>query len=264
MSKVLEIQNLSLRFKTKESEFYAVKNINIDISEGEILALVGESGSGKSLSSLSILGLEPKTAEVKGIIKYKDQEVLNSREFIKSSTRNYPRNLRAKEIALIPQDPLSSLNPMYSIQNQLFEAFEVYQSELTKEDKWNKCFELLESVGISDPERTLKAYPHEISGGMRQRVMIAMALTNGPDLLIADEPTTALDVTVQATILKLLKSLNKSILFITHDLGVVAEIADNVCVMKDGEIIEKGTVYDIFDSAKETYTQNLLSAIPQL
>jgi ABC-type dipeptide/oligopeptide/nickel transport system ATPase component len=264
MEKLLEINNFFLRFKKKDTEFYAVKNLNLEIKAGEILALVGESGSGKSLSALSILGLEPKTAEIKGQIKFKDKVIFSSIDFISSDKRTYPKDIRSKEISLIPQDPLSSLNPMFSIENQITEALRVYQKNLSTKQQWDICLKALEDVGISDPERTLKSYPHEISGGMRQRVMIAMALLNKPDLLIADEATTALDVTVQATILNLLKSLNKAILFITHDLGVVAEIADRVIVMKNGEIIETGSIFEIFDNAKETYTKELLNAVPKL
>lgn len=264
MAPLLEIKNLSLKFKTKAKEFLAVKNLNLELSGSEILALVGESGSGKTLSCLSILGLEPKTALIKGSIKFKEKNLLDAEDFISSAKRKYPKSVRGKKIALIPQDPLSALNPMYRIRNQIFEAIEIYQKNLNKEDKKNLSQKLLTDVGIPDPERTLNSYPHEISGGMRQRVMIAMALVNNPDLLIADEATTALDVTVQATILKLLKSLNKTILFVTHDLGVVAEIADRVLVMKDGEIVETGTVFEIFDSAHEQYTKDLLAAIPQL
>lgn len=264
MGKILEIKNFFLKFKNDDSEFFAVKDLNLEIEEGEILALVGESGSGKSLSSLSIMGLEPKTAYIKGSIKYKDQDLLNSDDFISSMRREFPKKIRGKTISLIPQDPLSSLNPMYTIENQIFEAIDVYSPSLKALEKTTKCLKALEDVGISDPERTLKAYPHEISGGMRQRVMIAMALINEPDLLIADEPTTALDVTVQATILKLLKSLKKSILFITHDFGVVAEIADRVLVMRHSEIVERASVFEIFDNAKNDYTKDLLAAIPKL
>jgi ABC-type dipeptide/oligopeptide/nickel transport system ATPase component len=153
---------------------------------------------------------------------------------------------------------------MFSIENQLAEAFEIYHPGTTKPELAKICLTALEQVGIADPARCLKSFPHELSGGMRQRVMIAMAIINGPDLLIADEPTTALDVTVQALILDLLKSLNKTILFITHDLGVVAEIADRVLVMKQGQIVESGSVFDIFDKPQETYTQDLLKAVPKL
>jgi len=259
---ILELSNFSLKFP--ETNFTAVNNISFSINTGEILALVGESGSGKSLTALSIMGLEPSKSELLGKIKFGNNILLDSLEFVPSSSRHYPRNFRGQKIALIPQDPLSALNPMFSIENQLAEAYEIDHPGTTKPELAKICLTALEQVGIADPTRCLKSFPHELSGGMRQRVMIAMAIINGPDLLIADEPTTALDVTVQALILDLLKSLNKTILFITHDLGVVAEIADRVLVMKQGQIVESGSVFDIFDKPQETYTQDLLKAVPKL
>ncbi|MDD9898499.1 MAG: ABC transporter ATP-binding protein [Candidatus Melainabacteria bacterium] len=249
---MLQVSRLKVYFP--DNDFTAVDGIDFDIHDGEILALVGESGSGKSLTALSILGLQPVTAELSGEIKFDDLDLC---------TKPYPAGVRGKRISLIAQDPLSALNPMYSIYGQLSEAVKIYQA-LGERETYKLCFEYLEKVGIPDPERCLKAYPHEISGGMRQRVMIAMAIINEPDLLIADEPTTALDVTVQAVILQLLKSLGKTILFITHDLGVVAEIADRVLVMKNGKIVEAGTVYDIFEKPSEDYTKHLLGAVPSL
>lgn len=249
---LLELKNLNIHFP--ESNFTAVHGSRFHIEEGEILALVGESGSGKSLTALSILGLCPATANISGEILFASEN-LNSKP--------YPAKVRGNKIALIPQDPLSSLNPMYTILNQLEEALKIYQN-LNSKDSYDKCLKALEDVGIPDPARCLDAYPHELSGGMRQRVMIAMALINDPDLIIADEPTTALDVTVQAVILDLLKSLKKTILFITHDLGVVAEIADRVLVMQEGRIVERAGVYDIFEKPQESYTQELLNSIPKL
>ncbi|MBT6843700.1 MAG: ABC transporter ATP-binding protein [Candidatus Melainabacteria bacterium] len=250
---LLSVNQLKIDFA--ETNFTAVNGISFDINEGEILALVGESGSGKSLTALSILGLQPVNAILSGAIYFKEMDLVK---------KPYPPAVRACKIALIAQDPLSALNPMYSIKDQLIEAVKIYQTKLSKQEVYQLCFDYLEKVGIPDPARTLDAYPHEISGGMRQRVMIAMAIINEPDLLIADEPTTALDVTVQAVILELLKSLKKTILFITHDLGVVAEIADRVLVMKHGDIIESGTVYEIFDKPKEDYTKHLLASVPVL
>ena len=249
---LLEIEKLTISFPS--SSFTAVKEISFQIQEGEILALVGESGSGKSLTALSILGLQPPSAKLTGSIKFKGQNLLSA---------NYPNSIRGKEISLIPQDPLSSLNPMFTISNQLYEAIQIYHPHLTEPELYNQSFKYLERVGIPDPDRCLKSYPHEISGGMRQRVMIAMAIINEPDLLIADEATTALDVTVQAVILQLLKSLGKTILFITHDFGVVAEIADRVLVMKSGQIVESGSVYDIFEKPGQEYTKELLAAVPK-
>lgn len=253
---LLEIENLTIQFP--QNNFTAVNNLSFHINPGEILALVGESGSGKTLSALSILGLQAPTAKVSGLIKYKNQILLGP------GLNQYPLGIRGKEIALIPQDPLSSLNPMFSIQDQLFEAVQIYNPNLSASELYSKAFAYLEKVGIPDPARSLKAYPHEISGGMRQRVMIAMAIINEPDLLIADEPTTALDVTVQALILDLLKSLGKAILFITHDLGVVAEIADRVLVLRHGQIVEEESVFDLYANPKEAYTKELLAAVPKI
>lgn len=250
---LLSINKLKIEFP--ETNFIAVDEVSFEIQEGEILALVGESGSGKSLTALSILGLEPVAAKTSGKIIYAEKNLVQ---------KPYPPAIRGKQISLIAQDPLSALNPMYSIYNQIAEAVLVYHPGLDTKQVYKRAFEYLERVGIPDPERCLAAYPHEISGGMRQRVMIAMAIINEPDLLIADEPTTALDVTVQAVILQLLKSLKKTILFITHDLGVVAEIADRVLVMKEGRIIESGTVFEIFEKPQHEYTKRLLAAVPSI
>lgn len=248
---LLEIENLKLSFP---NGFEAIKGINLNMKEGEILALVGESGSGKSLTALSILGLQPVTANISGQIKFQDRDI-----------GDYGfQDLRGKKVSLIPQDPLSSLNPVYTIGEQLTEAIGVHSPEMSFEAMKAKSLDYLDKAGIPDVERCFASYPHELSGGMRQRVMIAMAIINDPDLIIADEPTTALDVTVQAIILKLLKSLNKSILFITHDLGVVAEIADRVLVMKDGLLVESNDVFELFASPQEDYTKNLLAAVPRL
>ncbi len=256
---ILEINNLSLCFP--EINFHAINNSNFSIKQSSVLALVGESGSGKSLTALSLLGLEPSNAMIRGVIKFNGQYLLNNEEFIPCSTRKYPDLIRGIKISYIPQDPLSSLNPMYSIFDQLFEAVKVANVKITKEQTRLLCFELLDKVGIPDIDRVLTSYPHELSGGMRQRVMIAMAVINNPDLIIADEPTTALDVTVQANVLKLLKELKQTILFITHDLGVVAEIADEVVVMQKGNIVEQQDVFSLFESPSESYTKSLLEAV---
>lgn len=257
--KPLIVNNFSLEFP--ESNFTAVKNINFEINQGEVLALVGESGSGKTLTALSIMGLQPINARLKGSIKLNNDILFESNHYVHKSTSDYPKNIRGKKISLIPQDPMSALNPLFTIQEQLAEAYLVYNKNKSKEEVSEICLNALNNVGIPDPLRCLKAYPHELSGGMRQRVMIAMAMINEPDLLIADEPTTALDVTVQALILELLKSLKKTILFITHDLGVVAEIADRVMVMNRGEIVESASVFDIFQKPENSYTKQLLASI---
>lgn len=262
MTKILEIENLSIKFP--DLNFTAVKDSNFFINKGEILALVGESGSGKSLTALSIIGLEPKNSMIKGAIKFNNNFVLNTTEFIPAFKRKYQSDIRGVSISYIPQDPLSSLNPMYTIFNQLDEAIKVCDSNITREASWSRSLSALEEVGIADPNRCLKSYPHELSGGMRQRVMIAMAIINNPDLIIADEPTTALDVTVQANILELLKSLKKTLLFITHDLGVVAEIADRVVVMQEGLIVEENNVFDLYENPQQEYTKHLLEAVPKL
>lgn len=251
---MLELKNLSLTFP--ETQFQALFDINFTIQEGEILALVGESGSGKSLTALSILGLQPTTARLSGDIILRGENIVHN-----GSSSAELRKYRGKRIAYIPQDPLSSLNPVYTIGAQLREAIEVHEANGFSVDR---VIAALEAVGISDPLRCYAAYPHELSGGMRQRIMIAMAIINNPDLLIADEPTTALDVTVQAVILRLLKSLNKTILFISHDLGVVAEIADRVIVLQRGCIVESASVFDVFEKPESEYTKELLAAIPRI
>jgi peptide/nickel transport system ATP-binding protein len=251
---MLELKNLSLIFP--DTQFQALFDINFTIQEGEILALVGESGSGKSLTALGILGLQPTTARLSGDIILRGENIVHN-GFASSSLRKY----RGKRIAYIPQDPLSSLNPVYTIADQLREAIEVHDPSGYS---YARVIDALNAVGIADPDRCYSAYPHELSGGMRQRIMIAMAIINNPDLLIADEPTTALDVTVQAVILRLLKSLNKTILFITHDLGVVAEIADRVIVLQRGRIVESASVFEIFEKPESAYTKELLAAIPRI
>lgn len=247
MNEILKIENLSLKFE--EKKFTAVDHINFKIQEGEILALVGESGSGKTLTALSIMGLQPAEAKIGGEIFFRNKRIESENQF---------RKLRGKSITLIPQDPMSALNPVYKIGSQIVEAIEVHNPRMPKHEMKSRTIDFLAKVGISDPERVYRSHPHELSGGMRQRVMIAMALINDPDLLIADEPTTALDVTVQAMILELLKSLGKTILFITHDLAVVAEIADRVLVMKSGQIVESGDVFKIFENPEKAYTKELI------
>lgn len=264
---LLEIKNLELSFEgeIKQNKFYALKGINFAINESEILALVGESGSGKTLTALSVLGLQPVTAKLSGEIIFKNINLLQA-------SNNELRAIRGRYISLIPQDPLSALNPVYTIGSQLVEAVLAHNKNLNEEFKHHqvkkavksRSIDYLAKVGIPDPSRCFESYPHELSGGMRQRVMIAMAIINEPDLLIADEPTTALDVTVQAVILELLKSLKKTILFITHDLSVVAEIADRVIVMKEGQIVEQADIYQLFAKPQSDYTKHLLESIPKL
>jgi ABC-type dipeptide/oligopeptide/nickel transport system ATPase component len=252
MSSLITVKNLKIFFP--ENAFTAVNGISFNLKEGEITALVGESGSGKSLTASAILGLAPINAQVSGEIYYKDQ----------SLTPVFPKDVRGNHISLIPQDTLSSLNPVFKVGGQIAEAVKIHQKALSNSEVKALVISRLAEVGIADPVSCYEAYPHEISGGMRQRAMIAMAIINEPDLIIADEATTALDVTVQATIIRLLKDLNKTILFITHDLGVVAEIADQVIVMRHGNIVEKANVYDLFEKPAHEYTRDLLTSMPRV
>lgn len=257
---LLSIKDLSVTFKTPGHVVEAVKNVSFDLDKGKTLALVGESGSGKSVTALSILQLlpYPMASHPNGSIKYEDVELVAA----KKSTL---RKVRGNEISMIFQEPMTSLNPLHTVERQISEALFLHK-KMSKADARARVIELLELVGLERLTSRLNAYPHELSGGQRQRVMIAMALANEPDLLIADEPTTALDVTVQAQVLQLLKGLQKklgmAILIITHDLGIVKDFADDVCVMKMGEMVEKGSVQDVFENPQHDYTKMLLSAEP--
>ncbi len=249
---LLTAKNLSLTFRHGDRMVEAVKNISFSIEKGEMLAVVGESGSGKSLSALACLGLQPPAAAVSGSITLNGTEVIGAPE----STL---RSIRGKEISMIFQEPMTALNPLHTIGKQI--------AEMLGNADTAKIHELLEAVGLGHFKDRLHSYPHQLSGGERQRVMIAMAIANNPSLLIADEPTTAVDVTVQAKILKLIKELQRSrsmaVLFITHDLTVVKKLADRVIIMKQGEIVEHGKVSEIFAAPKHPYTQKLLSSEPK-
>jgi microcin C transport system ATP-binding protein len=257
---LLQIRDLSVAFRQGGSEVLAVDRVSFDIRKGETLALVGESGSGKSVTALSILKLLPYPAarHPSGTILFKGEELLGLSE-------SRIRRVRGKDITIIFQEPMTSLNPLHTIEQQIAEILELHAG-VTGAAARARVIELLSQVGIADPASRLASYPHQLSGGQRQRVMIAMALANEPDLLIADEPTTALDVTVQAQILKLLKDLQTrlgmAILFITHDLGIVRKVADRICVMRHGEIVEQGPVEQIFATPKHPYTIELLAAEP--
>jgi microcin C transport system ATP-binding protein len=258
---LLEVKDLSVAFRQGARETLAVDHISFDIKKGETVALVGESGSGKSVTALSVLKLLPYPAahHPSGSIRFKDQELLGLPEA-------KIRHVRGNDITIIFQEPMTSLNPLHTIEKQLSEILLLHQG-LTGEPARARIIELLTQVGIPDPETRLASYPHQLSGGQRQRVMIAMALANEPDLLIADEPTTALDVTVQAQILGLLKELQgrlgMAMLFITHDLGIVRKLADKVCVMKEGKIVETGPVERVFTAPQHAYTRALLAAEPK-
>ena len=254
MKEILKIENLSVSFGNND----AVKNVSFGINKGETVALVGESGSGKSITALATVNLIDQAANISGSVKYCEKEIINS------NSKDL-RKIRGNDISFIFQEPMTSLNPLHTIERQLSESLKLHQG-LKGPKVLEKILDLLAKVGIDEAHKRVTNYPHQLSGGQRQRVMIAMALANKPDLLIADEPTTALDVTIQAQILELLAKIQKSegmgMLFITHDLSVVRRIADRVCVMKGGEIVEEGVTNEIFESPKHAYTKKLLNAEP--
>ena len=255
---LLDVEDLNIRFKTKRGYVNAVEHLNFQVKRGELLALVGESGCGKSVTSLAIMDLIERPGEVRA-----KHIILDGKDLTKISP-NTKRKMRGTEMAMIFQDPLTSLNPLYTIGNQLSEQFRTHIPNCTKQMAKEMSIDIIHKTGIPRPEAVYKSYPHELSGGMRQRIMIAIALACNPKLLIADEPTTALDVTIQAQILHLMKELIKdydtSILFITHDLGVVAEMADRVAVMYTGQIVEQADVYTLFHHPRHPYTQGLLNS----
>jgi peptide/nickel transport system ATP-binding protein len=257
----LDVRDLRVEFPTEDGLVRAVDGVSFTLERGKTLAIVGESGSGKSVCSMAIMGLHNrKSANISG------QVVLEGDDLIAMSDEGV-RALRGQKMAMIFQDPLSSLHPFYTVGKQLSEAIRVHQ-QVSKEEARKQTVSMLDRVGIPNPDRRVDDYPHQLSGGMRQRVMIAMALINSPTLLIADEPTTALDVTVQAQILELLKDLqrdfNTAIIMITHDLGVVADMADEVVVMYGGRLVEHGPVNDIFHRPEMPYTLGLLASMPRL
>ena len=257
----LDVKDLRVSFPTEDGVVTAVDGVDFSVRKGQTLAIVGESGSGKSVTSQAVMGLiNRKTAKISGDVRLDGEELIGAKP-------EQVRSLRGKRMAMIFQDPLSSLHPFYSIGKQLVEAIQVHQ-DLSKTGALDQARQMLERVGIPSPERRLKDYPHNLSGGMRQRVMIAMALLNSPELLIADEPTTALDVTVQAQIIELLRGLQRefgtAIVLITHDLGVVADLADDVVVMYGGRIVERGTVDDIYYRPEMPYTLGLLGSVPRM
>lgn len=259
MNNLLEVNNLKTSFYTQFGEVQAVGGVSFNLEYGEVMGIVGESGSGKSVTMMSIMRLLDQNGKVKdGDIRFEDSDLVSLNEEAMSK-------IRGNEISMIFQDPMTSLNPLMTIGNQIMEPLRIHK-KMTKAEAHKKAIELLYLVGIPSPESRMKQYPHEFSGGMRQRVMIAMALTCNPKLLIADEPTTALDVTIQAQILEIMKDikqkLNTSIILITHDLGVVADICDKVNVMYGGLIIEQGTVKDIFYNSRHPYTWGLMESVP--
>lgn len=259
--KLLSVRNLKTSFFTHVGEVKAVRGISFDVNEGEVLGIVGESGSGKSVTSLSIMGLLQYPGRVV------DGEILLNGEDILTYSKNQMRRVRGKEIAMIFQDPMTSLNPVYTIGNQIMEMI-LEHEKMSRREARARAIEMLKLVGIPAAEKRIDSYPHEFSGGMRQRVMIALALSCNPKLLIADEPTTALDVTIQAQILNLIKKLNRQFgmttMLITHDLGVVATVCDKVAVMYGGLIMEYGAADEIFYHPRHPYTMGLLGSIPHV
>ncbi|WP_353642207.1 ABC transporter ATP-binding protein [Mesorhizobium sp. WSM2239] len=255
---ILSIRSLNVTFATHDGEVRAVKNVDFDVRPGETVAIVGESGSGKSQSMMALMGLLASNGRATGSARYRDQELIGMSE-------RRLNNVRGEKITMIFQEPMTSLDPLYKIGRQISEPL-IHHGGLTAKQARPRVLELLRLVGIPDPERRIDSYPHELSGGQRQRVMIAMALANNPDILIADEPTTALDVTVQAQILALLAELQSrlgmAIVFITHDLGIVRRFADRVYVMRSGEVVEEGATEALFSAPKHAYTKMLLEAEP--
>ena len=261
---LLSVKDLRTEFfSSKTSSVTAIKDVSFDMYRGEVLGLVGESGCGKSVTSLSIMQLLKDTP---GKVT-NGSATLDGVNLVEASDAQI-RDIRGGKMSMIFQEPMSSLNPVYRIGDQMLEMIRTHNKQISKKDALDQCVEMLKRVGIPSPEQRIKEFPHQLSGGMRQRVMIAMALLCNPKLLIADEPTTALDVTIQAQILRIIKTLTKesntSVILITHDMGVVAEVADHVMVMYAGKSVEYGTAEDIFDHPKHPYTIGLLNSIPKL
>jgi peptide/nickel transport system ATP-binding protein len=255
---ILQIRDLCVTFNTQVGELKAVRGIDVDVAPGEILGVVGESGSGKSVSFLAAMGLLPSSATISGSVMLDGKELIGAK-------RKAIRSVRGKSLAMVFQDPLSALNPVHRVGDQIVEMIQSHQ-DMNTHDAEKRAVELLEIVGIPQPGERARQYPHEFSGGMRQRVVIAMAIANNPKVLIADEPTTALDVTVQAQILEVIQKVQQTfgtaVVLITHDLGVIARVADSVNVMYAGRNVESGSVQSIFDHPSHPYTRGLLSSLP--
>ena len=258
---IIEAKNLGVEFWVDGQWVMAAQDINFTVSPGEVLAVVGESGSGKSTSAMSLLGLLPVNGRASGSVRLSGEELIGAE-------KKRLRQIRGEEIAVIFQEPMTALNPVYTIGFQISEALKVHYPKMTKQQAKERAIELLTMVELPDPEKAFNSYPHQLSGGQRQRAMIAQSLSCDPKLLIADEPTTALDVTVQAEILDLLRNLNQKlqsgVILITHDMGVVADLADRILVMKDGHMVEQGTADQIFNRPQHPYTQTLLASVPKL
>jgi len=257
---VLSVESLEVAFPTEDGLVKAVRGVSYELRAGEALGIVGESGSGKSVSSLALMGLLPRSARITGSARFRGEELLGKSDAQMS-------RYRGKKIAMIFQDPLTSLNPVYSVGKQIAEAVLVH-NDITKREARDRAVDLLQIVGIPNPEQRVSNYPHEMSGGMRQRVVIAIAMANNPDVLIADEPTTALDVTVQAQVLEALEAaraeIGAALVLITHDLGIIAGHADRICVMYAGKLVESGTVDDVFYRPRMPYALGLLGSLPRV
>ncbi len=258
---ILEVEGLTVSFSTRRGSAQAVRDLSFELAEGEVLAIVGESGSGKSVSALALLGLLPRTATVEGEARFRGDDLI-------SMPADQRRKIRGNDIAMIFQDPMTAFNPVYTIGFQIAEAIRIHRPEVSKKDAFGEAQHLLEQVGVPEAARRVRQYPHEFSGGMRQRAMIAMAISNSPSLLIADEPTTALDVTIQAQVMEVLKKaqdLNGSaMILITHDLGLVAGVADRIIVMYGGQAFETAATHPMFYAPNNPYTRGLLESIPRL
>lgn len=271
-NKILEIRDLNISFQTGHGKVHAIRGVNLDLYQGQTIAIVGESGSGKSVTTKAIMGILANNGQIEsGSIRYRWYDAATKKEEIRDlvqlSQKEMQKEIRGRKIAMVFQDPMTALNPTMTIGKQVMEAM-IYHEKKSKQEAYEKAVELLELVGIHDAHKRMKQYPHQLSGGMRQRVVIAIALSCDPYVLICDEPTTALDVTIQAKILELIQDIQKkknlSVIYITHDLGVVAKVADVVNVMYAGKIVETGLIEEVFYDPRHPYTWGLLSAMPDL
>ena len=270
--RILKIRDLNISFQTDNGSVNAIRGVNLDLYKGETIAIVGESGSGKSVTTKAIMGILANNGKIDGgSIEYTWTDVETgekiTKDIVKMSEKEIQKEIRGRKIAMVFQDPMTSLNPTMTIGKQIMEPM-IYHYGKSKEEAYQRAIELLEEVGITDAKKRMKNYPHQLSGGMRQRIVIAIALSCDPYVLICDEPTTALDVTIQAKILELIQEIqrknNLSVIYITHDLGVVAKVADFVNVMYAGKIVETGTIDEIFYDPRHPYTWGLLSSMPDL
>lgn len=267
---IMSVRNLSVSFHTIAGTVRAVRGVDLDLHKGETLAIVGESGSGKSVTVKAMMGITSNNQTIESgsiLFRYEENGEITEKDLLSFSRKEMREHINGTRIAMVFQDPMTSLDPTMTIGMQLMEGM-IHHLHYTKVQAWERAIELLKLVGIKEPEKRMKNHPHHLSGGMRQRVVIAIALSCNPDVLVCDEPTTALDVTIQAKILELIKDLQKklgiTVVYITHDLGVVAKIADYVCVMYAGRIVERGTVNDVFYDPKHPYTWGLLSSMPDI